>query len=240
MPGGQLLSISRIDDFPGFPAGVAGFELGPSLQEQALNAGVEFRPTPATGLTADGDGWAVGTDAGGVTAAGVIVATGSVPRPLGVPGEERLAGRGISHCASCDGPIHRDGTVVVIGGGDSALQEALELAQFASRVVVLCRGDALHGQAVYRSGVEAEERVELRFGVVVEEILGEDRVTGVRVRDVASDAVDELEAAAVFPYVGTVGQTGFLNGSVPVDDGGRIMTDALMRTSARGVCAAGH
>lgn len=239
MPGGQLLSVTRIDDFPGFPAGVAGFELGPALQEQAMNAGVEFRGTPATGLAASNGGWEIATEAGPVTAGAVIVATGSSPRPLGVPGEERLVGRGISHCASCDGPLHRDATVVVVGGGDSALQEAIELAGFAGRVVVLCREDALHGQAVYRQGVESNGSIEVRLGTVVEEILGEDRVTGVRLRDAGSGAVEEIEAGGVFPYVGTVGRTAFLDGVLETDADGRLATDAMMRTTAPGLCAAG-
>jgi thioredoxin reductase (NADPH) len=239
LPGGQLLTVTRVDDYPGFPGGVAGFELGPALQEQAANAGVELRATPVTGMRANGDGWEVLTDGVTITADTVVVASGSEPRQLGVPGEERLAGRGISHCASCDGPIHAGATVIVIGGGDSALQEALELAGFAARVVVVCRGDSLRGQAVYREELEASETIEVRFRSVVEEILGDAKVTGVRVRDVDSSDVEEIDAAGVFPYVGTVGRTAFLDGVVKRDGDGRVMTDALMRTSARGVCAAG-
>jgi thioredoxin reductase (NADPH) len=239
LPGGQLLSVTRIDDYPGFPSGVAGFELGPALQEQAMSAGVELRATPVTGLHPNGDGWEVVTGGDTVRTQSVIVATGSEPRPLDVPGAERLHGRGISHCASCDGPIHVGATVVVIGGGDSALQEALELAGFAARVIVVCRDDALSGQAVYRSGVDASDVIEVRLRSVVEEIHGDERVTGVRVRGVDSSDVDEIDAAGVFPYVGTVGRTGFLAGVIEPDASGRLMTDALMRTSARGVCAAG-
>src|SRR5262245_34120328 len=103
LPGGQLLSVTRIDDYPGFPGGVAGFELGPALQQQALNAGAELRATPVTGFRATDDGWEVLTDANAVRAAAVVVASGSEPRPLEIPGADRLAGRGVSHCASCDG-----------------------------------------------------------------------------------------------------------------------------------------
>src|SRR5262249_23949247 len=160
----------------------------------------------------------------------LVGAAGSEPRPLGVRGEERLTGRGISHCASCDGPLHAGGTVVVIGGGDSTLQEALELAGFAARVIVVCRGDTLRGQAVYRNGVEANDVIEVRFRTVV---------VGVRVRNLDSDETEELEAAGVFPYIGTVGRTGFLDGVLETDADRRVMTDALMRTTARGICAAG-
>jgi thioredoxin reductase (NADPH) len=239
LPGGQLLSVSRIDDYPGFPAGVAGFELGPALQEQAMSAGVELRATPVTGLRAGDGEWEVLAEGEPLRARAVVVATGSEPRSLGVPGEERLAGRGISHCASCDGPLHGGATVVVVGGGDSALQEALELAGFAARVILVCRGETLRGQGIYRSRVEASEVIEVRYRTVVDEILGGDRVAGVRVRDLDSSQVQEIEAAGVFSYVGTVGRTGFLSGVLETDADGRVMTDALMRTSARGICAAG-
>ena len=124
--GGQLLSISKIEDFPGFPQGVAGFELCPALQEQAMNAGAEFRTGEVESVAPGGPGWTVITADGALAAGAVIIASGSRPRRLGVAGEEQLLGRGISNCASCDGPIYRDATVVVVGAGDSALQEALE------------------------------------------------------------------------------------------------------------------
>src|SRR5581483_9263685 len=142
-PGGALLSITRIDDFPGFPEGVAGYDLGPILQEQALAAGAEFSMSELDGLRQVGGGWEALRAEGPVTARTVILATGTEPRALGLPGEERFAGRGISHCASCDGPLHRQNVVGVVGGGDSALLEALELAQFAEGVVVLHRGSEL-------------------------------------------------------------------------------------------------
>lgn len=238
--GGQLLSISKIEDFPGFADGVAGFELCPALQEQAMNAGAEFRTAAVEAIEPTGsDGWTVATADGPLTAGAVIVASGSTPRKLGVPGEEQLQGRGISHCASCDGPIYRDGTVVVVGAGDSALLEALELAQFAREVVLVHRGDALEGQETYTRRVLESPAITIRYGSVVDEILGEERLQGVRVRDLASGSTEELEAGALFPYIGSLGQTAFLGDRVPLDENGRIWTDALMRTELAGLLAAG-
>ena len=237
--GGQLLSISKIEDFPGFPDGIAGFELCPALQEQAMNAGAEFRTGQVEAMAADGGGWAVTTSDGPLTAGSVIVASGSTPRQLGLPGEEQWQGRGISHCASCDGPIYRDRTVVVVGAGDSALLEVLELAQYAQQVVLVHRGHSLEAQETYCRRVLESPVVSIRHGSVIEEILGDDRVQGVRLRDLESGVVDELEAGALFPYIGSIGQTGFLADLLPLDENGRIWTDTLMRTELPGLLAAG-
>ena len=140
--GGQLLSIERIDGYPGFPDGIPGYELCPMVQEQAVAAGAEFGAAEATRLGAHEGRWRVTTGDGDLLARAVVIATGTTPKTLGIPGEVRLRGKGVSHCASCDGPLMRARIVGVVGGGDSALQEALTLAQHAARVIVLHRGTA--------------------------------------------------------------------------------------------------
>src|SRR5215470_4616078 len=127
--GGQLLSIEKIEGFPGFPEGVPGYDLAPMTQEEAANAGAEFAATELRGLTPDGDGWKLATGEGEVRGRAVVLATGASLKELGVPGEARLRGQGVSHCASCDAPLLRQKIAAVIGGGDSAMQEALTLAQ---------------------------------------------------------------------------------------------------------------
>ena len=194
--GGLLLSIEQIEGYPGFPDGVPGYELCPLAQEQAEAAGAEFTFGEAESIEQDDGGWHVRADDGVHHARSVIVATGARMKELGVPGEEKLRGRGVSHCASCDAPLLRDRVVAVVGGGDSALQEALTLAGSVARVIVLQREGALTAQETYRRRVEAHEGIEVRYGVAVEEILGDDRVTGVRTSE------GELEVDAVFPYVG--------------------------------------
>src|SRR5205085_1814571 len=137
-PGGALLSVTKIDDFPGFPEGVPGYDLCPLAQEQAMTAGASFRMAELETLEpTESGGWQASADGATGTARAAIVATGSRPRSLGVPGEDRLTGHGISHCASCDGPLNRDRVVGVVGGGDSALQETLELAGYVKEVVLI-------------------------------------------------------------------------------------------------------
>ena len=240
VPGGQMFNIARIEDFPGFPQGVAGYDLCPMLQEQAATAGAEFRPDTVEALAPTDSGWSVTCAGEVVEARAVIVATGSTPRRLGIPGEERLLGRGISHCASCDGPIYRERAVAVIGGGDSALLETLELVDHVASVTVFVRGGGLRGQHTYAGRVEAAENVTLVYETVVEEILGEDTVSGVRTRNLATGETAEIEVAAVFPYIGGEPQTALLAPHVELDPEGRVPTDGWMRTDRPGLLVAGE
>jgi thioredoxin reductase (NADPH) len=239
LPGGQLLNIGRIEDFPGFSAPVAGFELCPVVQDQALSAGAAFDLVDAVGLEPSEDGWAVATPDGSITAGAVIVATGSRQRPLGIPGEDRLAGRGISHCATCDGPLFRGRTVGVVGGGDSALQEALELADHVERVVVFHRGTVFSAQQTYTSRVFAAERIEVRFNTRVTEARGENALSSVTVEDTQTGAVSEVNLAGLFVYVGSEPNADLLPAAVERDHHGRVVTDARMRTALPGLLAAG-
>jgi thioredoxin reductase (NADPH) len=182
--------------------------------------------------------WRVTTDAGDIAARGIILATGSTLKKLDVPGEERLTGKGVSQCASCDAPLLRNRTVAAIGGGDSAMQEALTLAAFASKVIIVHRAGALTGQACYRDRVNAQQNIEIRFNTVVTAILGESTVTGLRTHN-ASGGNCDLEVAAVFAYVGLQPNTEFVKNKVTLDPSGRIPTDGFMRTKLPGICAAG-
>jgi len=237
--GGQLISIEKIDGYPGFPDGIAGYDLCPMAQEQAAAAGAEFSAASATALAAHGDGWRITGGDGDVSARAVVIATGASPKELGIPGESRLRGKGVSHCASCDGPLLRTRTVGVVGGGDSALQEALTLAQFASRVIVLHRRDTFCAQAAYRDAAREHDKIELRTNVVVEEVLGDADVTAVRVRNTTDGAASDVELAALFVYIGLAPNTAWLNGALALDPSGRIPTDDLMRTRNPGVFAVG-
>jgi thioredoxin reductase (NADPH) len=237
--GGQLLSIERVDGYPGFPEGVAGYDLCPMAQEQAADAGAEFAAAEVERLDAAAGGWRLATSEGDFATRAVLLATGCSLRELGASGEERLRGKGVSHCATCDAPLLRDRLVAVVGGGDSGLQEALTLAEHASRVIILERGVALTGQAVYRDRVSSNPKVDIRCNTIVEEILGSDKVTAVRVRDMADGTTTELETAGVFVYIGLKPNTTLLQGQLALDSSGAILTDAWMRTGATGVFAAG-
>lgn len=239
LPGGQLLNIGKIEDFPGFPAGVVGFELCPSVQEQALEAGATFQMSEAKSLDRSGDRWNVHTTGDDLSAGSVIVATGSRPKALGIPGEEKFTGMGVSHCASCDGPLFRDRTVGVVGGGDSALQEALELTIHVPKVILFHRGNAFTAQNNYQNRVVSSPQIEVRFGAVLEEVMGETSVAVVRVRDVATGDKSEVELGGLFVYVGGAPHTEFLGDLVALDHHGRIHTDSWMRTDLEGLLAAG-
>jgi thioredoxin reductase (NADPH) len=241
LPGGLLLNIERIDGLPGFPEGVPGYELCPAAQEQAEAAGAQLAMTGLQSLEQSDGGWTVATAEGELQAGAVVVATGASFRPLGVPGEDEFQGRGISTCASCDGPLLRGKTTVVVGGGDSALQEALALADAVERVVILHRGEQFDAQpqASYREAVLAHSSIEVRFGVVVDEILGDEVVRAVRVRGVEDDATEEIETAAVFPFIGLTANTGALNGTTELDVDGHVLTDGALRTGREGLFAAG-
>ena len=235
VPGGNLLSIEKVEGYPGFPEGVAGYDLCPMAQAMAAEAGAELETQPLLRVDGEAPVLRLFTPTNEFAAKALVVATGASPKALGVPGEERLKGRGVSHCASCDGPLLRDAVVVVIGGGDSAMQESLTLAAFASRVVLLCRGPALAGQASYRERVLAHPKIEVRFDAEVEEIVGEQGVSGVRLRGGAQP----LDARAVFTYIGLEPNTAFLAGRLSLDAAGRIPTDATMATTSEGIFAAG-
>jgi thioredoxin reductase (NADPH) len=239
VPGGQLMSIDKIEGYPGFPEGVPGYDLCPMLQDQAAAAGAEFMMTDLERLDAQDGRWRVTTGEGDILARAVIVATGSSLKKLDVPGEQRLAGSGVSQCASCDAPLLRDRIVAVVGGGDSAMQEALTLVAFAAKVIILHRGNALTGQTWYRDRVTAHQKIDIRFETAVTEILGEAKVTGLRTRQSRDGAVAELEVAAIFTYIGLQPNTAVLQDRLSLDRAGQIPTDGWMRSELAGVCAAG-
>ena len=232
--GGNLLSIERVEGYPGYAEGVPGYELCPLAQAMAAEAGAEFEMLPLLRVQGEGPDFRIFTSENEYEAKTLILATGASPRKLGVPGEERLAGKGVSHCASCDGPLLRDATVAVVGGGDSAMQEALTLTNYVRRVVLLCRSAALGGQASYRDRVLSQPKLEVRFGAEVREIEGDPAVSGVRLA-----SGERLDVAAVFTYIGLQPNTAFLQGLLPLDSDGRILTDGRMAARKPGVFAAG-
>jgi thioredoxin reductase (NADPH) len=240
MIGGQLVSIERIEGIPGFPEGIPGYDLCPMAQEQADAAGVELQVATCDSLAGEDGRWRLVSDERTMIARGVVIATGASPARLGVPGEARLFGKGVSDCASCDAPLLRNKVAVVVGGGDSGMQEALTLAGHVAKVVMVEHGGALTGQASYRDRILAHGRIEVRLRSTVTEILGEDGVTHVRIKALDTEAEADLAAAGVFACVGLVPNTELLRGLAPLDAAGRVRVDIAMRTPAQGLCAAGN
>jgi thioredoxin reductase (NADPH) len=237
--GGQIGNVDRIENYPGFPQGIGGHELGPLLHEQAEAAGAEFVLDGVERLETDGEDRILRGASEGLRAPAVIIAAGSRLRPLQVPGAERLVGKGVSHCASCDAPLFAGKDVCVVGGGDSALDEALVLAAQVSKVTLLHRSPNLDAQRALVERVRACRNLEIIAEAEVEDILGEDAVSAVRWRHLATGAVQTRPVAGVFVYVGLEPNSAFLRGEVTLDAAGRVETDAMMRTSLAGVFAAG-
>ena len=241
--GGHLLSIEKIEGYPGHPDGIAGYDLCPLAQGQAADAGAEFALSRVESLVPDGESWQLATASGDYAARAVILATGTELKELEVPGEALLRGKGVSHCASCDAPLLGGKPVVAVGGGDSALQEALTLADHASRVTVVHRGEELTAQESFRTRAAAHPRIEFISSTEVVEILGEDAVDGVRVQKESGGAsgngTRDLKTAAVFVYIGLRPNAALLADRLSLDSTGRIPVDTQMRTGLRGLFGAG-
>ena len=239
MPGGQIFNATHIENMPGIVEPVSGVELSERLHDQAAQADVEVVLSEVTGLEPDGPYWLVLKYDGDVRAKTVIVAAGSSFKKLGLDREEELYGSGISNCASCDGPLFTDQVVGVVGGGDSALDEALALTEFASKVIIFHRDAALDGQAVLQQRVETDPKIVSRPNTEVTALLGEAMLKGVSARHTESGETSQVDLAGLFVFVGLEPNTGFLNGFVPIDAAGHVETDIWMRTPTKGIFAVG-
>ncbi len=239
MPGGQIFNATHIENMPGIVEPVSGVELSERLHDQAAQAGVEITLSEVIGLEPDGPDWLVHQYDGEVRSKTVIIAAGSSFKKLGLDREDDFYGSGISNCASCDGPLFTDQVVGVVGGGDSALDEALALTEFASKVILLHRDADLDGQAVLQQRVHADSKIELRPNTEVTALLGDDMLEGVTTRHTESGENSQVDLVGLFVFIGLEPNTGFLDGVVPLDNAGHIKTDIWMRTPAKGIFAVG-
>jgi thioredoxin reductase (NADPH) len=235
--GGQVLNVEKIENFPGFPQGIAGFDLGPLVQEQAEHAGCAFVMDTVTGLQIAGDERIVHCEGADLSARSVIIAAGSALRSLGVPGEEEFLGRGVSHCASCDAPFYVGKEVCVVGGGDSALDEAAVLAEHVSRVLLIHRGANFTAQHTAVERLRGYANVEALFGTELVEIRGSDAVSSVTLR--SDGSTREQALVGVFIFVGLEPNTRWLRGVLDLDPAGHIVSNIHLQTSVPGVFAAG-
>ncbi len=239
MPGGQIFNATHIENLPGIVEPVSGVELSERLHDQAAQAGVEIVLSEVTGLQPDDPYWLVRKYDGDIRAKTVIIAAGSSFKKLGLDREDELYGSGISNCASCDGPLFTDQVVGVVGGGDSALDEALALTEFASKVIIFHRDSGLHGQAVLQQRVETDPKIVSRPNTEVTALLGKAMLKGVSTRHTESGETSQVDLAGLFVFIGLEPNTGFLDGVVPIDAAGHVETDIWMRTPTKGIFAVG-
>jgi thioredoxin reductase (NADPH) len=235
--GGQVATVDIVRNYPGFPQGVAGYELGPLLQQQAEERGVSFVFDTATAVEPDGDHYRVVCTEQAVTAPVVIIAAGSRRRTLGVPGELEFEGRGVSHCASCDGQFFKGQSAVIVGGGDSAFDEALVLAQHAAEVTIFHKNDQPVAQRDAIERIAALANVRIVGGAEPVAIEGGQGVTAITIR--TAKGTETRPCAGIFVYIGSEPNSNFLDGLVQTNEAGRIVTDSMMRASRPGLFAAG-
>lgn len=238
--GGQIATTERVENYPGFPDGVDGPELAQRFQVQAERFGAQLRYESVESLEPLPEGgFLLRTSADTYRVAAVIVTAGAQHRKLGVPGEAEFLGKGVSYCATCDGAFFRDRDVVVVGGGDSALDEAIFLTRFARSVTVIHRRDQLRASALLQQRAFANDRIRFRFDSVVTAIEGNEVVDRVRLRDVKTGAESVLPTAGVFIFIGQIPNSHLLAGLVELDEGGHAKVDLEMQTSIPGLFVAG-
>ncbi len=239
-PGGQLMITTEVENYPGFPEGITGPGLMQRFEEQAARFGAEVRRESVETVDVSDRPFAVTTDEGTYRGRSVIIATGATARWLGLESETRFRGRGVSACATCDGFFYRDKIISVVGGGDTAVEEALYLTHFGSKVCLIHRRDELRASRIMRERVMAHEKVEIIWNAVVVEVLGEGTagVTGVRLRDTRTGEEREMATDGLFIAIGHDPQTAVFRGAIDMDETGYILTDGV-RTNVDGVFACG-
>jgi len=237
--GGWIVNAGLVENYPGFPQSINGLELADLMSEQAKNFGLTTLIAEVTGLELRGKEKIVKTTEGDFTAKAVIIASGSDRVRLNVPGEKEFTGRGVAFCAVCDAYFFRDKPVAVVGGGNAAINEALHLSKFASKVTVIHRRRELRATRILQERAFAEPKIEFLWDTVVETIAGEDTVKRLRLRNVSNGEKSVLGVSGIFVALGFIPNTGYLKGVLPLDAGGAIIVNEKMETGVPGVFAAG-
>lgn len=237
--GGQAAVTDLIENYPGFPDGINGFELSQKMDEQAKKFGARFESDVVTGLKKNDDGTLnIRTESRSYDAKSVIIATGASSRKLGVPGEDKYIGRGISFCATCDAAFYRDKTVAVVGGGDSAVEEGIYLTRFAKKVYIIHRRDELRACKIAQHRALSNAKIEFVWNTVVSEVNGDEKIRSVKLKNVKTNEYSELGIDGLFLYVGLIPNTQMFEG-LKKDEQGYILTDENLLTNIPGVFSAG-
>jgi thioredoxin reductase (NADPH) len=238
--GGQAALTHIIENYPGFPEGVGGPELGELFQKQAERFGAVTEFDLANAVDFSQRPYKVMTDSGEYLADSIIISTGASPNHLNIPGEEPLTGKGVSYCATCDGWFFKDKKVVVVGGGDSALEEGLFLTRYATDVTIIHRRDELRAGAILQNRARANEKIKFVWNTIVTEVVGEDKVESVKLKNVETGEESTMETDGVFIFIGHTPNTQIFDGQLELDDLGYIKVNNLMETSVEGVFAGGE
>ena len=238
--GGLAATTDWIDNYPGFPEGISGLDLAENLRKQAERFGAKIELDEVSNIRKEGDVVVLDTFSGERRAKAVLIATGTEYKKLGIPGEAEYLSRGVHYCATCDGPIYRDKSLVVVGGGNSAVQEAIFLTKFASRIDLLVRSDKMRASEVLQKELQNHsDKIKIHYNTKPLEIKSEDGKLASSVLVEVDGKTDEIKCDGVFVFIGLKPTTGFLNGSVELDDLGFVKTDSRLETSINGVFAAG-
>jgi len=238
--GGQLINTTDVENYPGFPDGIQGPEMMELFKKQAAKFGTSFVPGDATKVDLSNRPFKVWTDEEELTAKTIIVATGASPRVLNIPGEERYAGHGVSYCATCDGFFFRDQEIVVVGGGDTAMEEALFLTKFGKRVTVVHRRDELRASKIMADRALSHDKIEFMWDSVVEEVIGDDtKVTAIKVKNVKTNETTEHPTGGFFVAIGHDPNTPLFQGMLGMDEEGYLKIGIGAKTEIEGVFIAG-
>ena len=239
MLGGQIATTSLVENYPGFPDGVNGLDLAMAMHRQAERFGMETRNEAVTALRRDGRHFVLSTDGDEMQTKSVIVTAGAEPNKLGVPGEAELTGKGVSYCASCDAAFFKGVAVAVVGGGDTAIDEALFTTRYASHVHVIHRRDTLRASKILQERALADPKIDFTWDTVVEQVNGNGAVSSLGLRNVKTGERSELPVSAMFVFVGQTPNSELLHGLVPLDGGGHAQVNLWMETAVLGLFAAG-
>ncbi|MBW1712918.1 MAG: thioredoxin-disulfide reductase [Deltaproteobacteria bacterium] len=238
-PGGQTLNTDWVDNYPGFPEGISGFDLIDKMKAQADRFELDHLLAEVEEIVPEEGRYRLNLAQGSLSARAVIIATGAEPSKLGIQGEAELTGRGVSYCGTCDAPFYKDKVLAAVGGGDTACQEAIYLTRFAKKVFLIHRRDELRAQKINQEKVLANEKISLVWDTVVDGIEGQNQVKSVTLRNVKTNQTDSLAVDGIFIWVGIKPNTGFCAKLLELDQGGFILTDSEMATPRPGVFAAG-
>tara|TARA_B100001142_G_scaffold296947_2_gene319011 strand:+ start:3024 stop:3944 length:921 start_codon:yes stop_codon:yes gene_type:complete len=239
MPGSQIINVENILNFPGFPDGISGAELGPIIQQQAMSAGAEFVYEEIEGVVQFPDHKMVKGDSEQYRTKAIIISAGSELKSLGIPGENEFDGRGVSHCASCDGPLYMKEEVAVIGAGDSGMEEALTLTEYTRKVYLVCKSENLTGHKALQDEVRKNSQIEILVNTEAVSIYGKDSVEGLITKNIKTNLQNDFPLSGVFVYVGLNPNSDTYRGLLKMDKSGHICVNLQLMTSIQGIFAAG-